>query len=141
MTETKTLYRAAAETDPYFGRESCWSPERETAEAYWDNGPFGGPVVYSATVEIDEARVLDLTGIPSAKIARRLATVLGLRGDERDAAEGRWGQQPKAWAPWETVASLCDALAERYDWIVYEDDYPEGAVTWCYLGSDDIEAA
>lgn len=139
--KTQTLYRAAAAESPYFGAESCWTADRSVAEEYRDNGGYGGPVVYVATVEIDEARVLDLTGVPSAKIARRLATVLGFRGDERDAAEDRWSQAAKTFAPWETAPALRDMLAERYDWIVYDDDYPEGAVTWCYLGSDDIKAA
>lgn len=30
-------------------------------------------------------------------------------------------------------------IASRlYDWIVYEDDYPPGAVTWSYWGSETL---
>ncbi|GIV52826.1 MAG: hypothetical protein KatS3mg038_3347 [Candidatus Kapaibacterium sp.] len=34
---------------------------------------------------------------------------------------------------------VLDAICRHYDWIVYEDDYPEGCVTWLYTGRSPID--
>ncbi|GIW05145.1 MAG: hypothetical protein KatS3mg059_1765 [Thermomicrobiales bacterium] len=39
----------------------------------------------------------------------------------------------------ENKTGVLDALARHYDWIVYEDDYPEGCVTWLYTGRSPID--
>ncbi|GIV50739.1 MAG: hypothetical protein KatS3mg038_1260 [Candidatus Kapaibacterium sp.] len=121
-----------------------------SAEAYLDNPGFGGPRLYC--VEVEPRDVLDCTGRDAL---RRLAAAyvraadaddldelrslcwdraeyLGREPDERDMVDelvDRWAGE-MVFQILENKTGVLDALARHYDWIVYEDDYPEGCVTW-----------
>lgn len=123
MSSTK-LYRA---TNGYTGARSCWSPERDTAEAYRSNQGFGGADI--VTCEAD-GTVLDVrsgTGVDYVA----LAEALGYEDAQETARE--W--LDNGWRyPWEESRKVSARLdASGYAWLVYNDDYPELATTWCKL--------
>ncbi|GIV50914.1 MAG: hypothetical protein KatS3mg038_1435 [Candidatus Kapaibacterium sp.] len=151
------LWRAAHNSRIFRG--ACFAARREDAEAYQDNPGFGGPRLYC--VEVDPRDVLDCTGRDAL---RRLAAAYVRAADADDLDELRslcWeraeylGREPTEadmvaeladrWAGemvfqiLENKTGVLDALARHYDWIVYEDDYPEGCVTWLYTGRSPID--
>ena len=116
---TLTLWRAGKDAD--VTRGTCFATERSAAEAYLDNGGFGGPILYCATVT--PSRVLTIEGGQVRDALRALDAI----GVDTTGAELRA----------ETLAQVLDqddvleALAALgYDWVVYEDDYPEDCTTW-----------
>lgn len=123
-----TLYRATEqdETEVYPG--SCWSEDLETARAYTEEGVgHGGANVRS--IEADTEKTLDITtskGRPEAGF-RELAEALGY--EDPDHVARQW--HDNGWLyPWEESKSVKRRLEESgYEWLRYNDDYPEGAVT------------
>lgn len=101
---------------------SSWSPEEETARAYTDNPGFGGPRVRFLDVELKN--VLDVN-THSERGFIELAKELGF---SRDYGERWWGNNWRY--PWEHSEEIREALQEsEFDWLRYEDDFPEGATT------------
>lgn len=126
-----TLYRASDRS--YAEQGDSLSPERATAEAYLDNPGFGGSTLHRVRVRVDESRVLDLRAEWDCDRWALLAEVL-----EVDV-ESLYGSGAHVHSVWERNAAVLDALAARWTWVRYTDDYPEGAETWLYLGTDDID--
>lgn len=126
-----TLYRATDRS--YAEQGDSLSPERATAAAYLDNPGFGGAHLYRVRVTVDFGRVLDLRGESTREAISALAEALGVD------AESFSGAADHVHDVWERSDAIRDAIAVRYDWVRYTDEYPEGAETWLYLGSDDID--
>ncbi|MCL5942742.1 MAG: hypothetical protein M1325_04370 [Actinobacteria bacterium] len=126
---TMRLYRAtdADETGLHWGQS--WTPEKETAQAYTDNPGFGGPHIRS--LDVDTTNSLDLRSADGVDF-KRLAEALGYEDADETAREWR----SSSWRyPWEESATIQRQLRESgYDWIVYLDDYPDGATTYMYIG-------
>jgi len=61
----------------------------------------------------------------------------GAEQEPADVAD-RW--HSAGWLyPWEESADVARRLAESpYQWIVYQDDYPDGCVTWRYIGREPL---
>ncbi|GIV52035.1 MAG: hypothetical protein KatS3mg038_2556 [Candidatus Kapaibacterium sp.] len=151
------LWRAAHNSRIFRG--ACFAARREDAEAYQDNPGFGGPRLF--VLEVEPRDVLDCTG-PEA--LRRLATAyvraadedvrdelrslcwdraeyLGREPDERDMVDelvDRWAGD-MVFHVLEDEDGVLDVLARQFNWIVYEDDYPEGCITWLYTGRSPID--
>lgn len=123
----------------YTGQWSCWSERREDAEAYLNNPGYGGDTLHAVEVDLTDARVLDLTG---SNELRLLARALYDDEEERYEALQRWSGQGLSYAyeVWEENSEAARLLEDRYDWAVYLDDYPDGAATWVYLGTEPIAA-
>jgi hypothetical protein len=144
MKKTITLYRAADDIGSY-ACGACFSPDRETAEAYLDNPGFGGDKVLTTRVDVDTERVLSLVdgyynGLPYGRQSKRawrdLADALGLDADDNDVIEALIDEGETY------VHGVIDSRKRRaqlhaagYDWVVYQDSYPDGAITWVYLGA------
>ena len=129
-----TLWRAARDNDVTQG--TCFAAARSAAEAYLDNGDFGGPVLYRCQTPAN-GRVLTIEG-GSIRDGISALTEAGVDGDliERRLLAAS------------TLAQLVDgtrvleALADLgYDWVVYEDDYPEDCTTWRVVSRDAMWAA
>jgi hypothetical protein len=105
----------------------CFSPDIETAEAYLDNPGFGGPVLVK--VELPAGPILDMRGKYERDSFRILAEEIGY-DDPHDEAQ-RWFDA--GWRyPWDESKRVRKAvleLADRYDYLMYRDDYPAGATT------------
>ena len=123
----------------YTGQWSCWSERREDAEAYLDNPGYGGDTLHVTLVDLTDARILDLT---EGNEFLRLAWALYDNEEAQQEALQRWSRQGFSYAyqVWENNSDEAQLLAQRYDWVVYEDDYPAWAVTWCYLGTVPLAA-
>lgn len=121
------IYRASTEND--ISQNQSATASLECALAYTDNPGFGGPTVWA--FEVEPQNVLDLTGMSPERALRRLARLTGLDVDERGYGYVH--------TPFDLNYNLTDALAALgYDWVCYDDSYPEGCVTWRYLGEDII---
>jgi len=129
-----TLWRATA--DGYTGQWSCWSRDRSVALAYTDNPGYGGASL--VRVEADPEHVLDLRkGADMLTLAEAIADEPEAHGATvHDILDG-WRARGYGWSyeVWEGDESIRALLPQLYDWIVYLDTYPDGAETWCYLGS------
>jgi hypothetical protein len=117
---TVTLYRAD-NADLYCGAGSCWTERRNDAEAYTDNQGFGGPVVHQVTHEMDNDRVLDLTG---DNPFQALASAIGVETYEIMDCGGH------IYHAWENNETFAAQICDRYDWVKYTDDFPVGCTTW-----------
>ncbi len=127
------IYRAAAEQEPYLGCGSCWTETLDAARAYTDDPGFGGPAIYAVEVD-DRYEVLDLV---CSDPYEALASALYADADERRASLEDWETSGFGWAVyhvWEERPQVADLLRQRGGWVRYEDDYPEGSVTWRYMG-------
>lgn len=117
------LYRATIETETDIPQGTCWTDDRDVAEAYQDNPGFGGPHIREIE---DDGSVLDITGSSQLAQFRALAAALGLGED--DAQD--WKDSGYLY-PWEESGKIMRALeSSGYDWLRYEDDYPDGAITY-----------
>jgi len=112
-----TIFRAARDNDVTQG--TCFAAELSSAEAYLDNGGFGGPNLYSVTLT-DMGTVLRI----GATVREALAALEEVLGETPNDPTGM-------------VAAIVDqsrvleALESAgVDWVVYEDDYPEDCETW-----------
>lgn len=134
-----TLYRADGETC-YTGVKSCWTPQCDAALAYTDNQGFGGAILWTA--EVADDRVLDLSGLRVADLWDRVADLVADISPDADWAE----ELRDAWRiadtryPWEWERRIIPLLAQEWDWVVYDDDYPTDCVTWAHLTSDALDA-
>lgn len=117
------IYRATTETETGIPAGSCWSEDRDVAAAYTDNQGFGGSHIREIEADLDN--VLDIAaGCPLAQF-EALAKALGYA---EDVAQD-WHDAGYLY-PWEEVGIISrDLRASGYDWLRYEDDYPEGAIT------------
>lgn len=135
----KSLYRASKDGIAKSGAH--FTESRSDAEAYTDNPGFGGPNVFRYDVKMENP--LDLNQ-RSAGDLKGLAEAVGdIRGLD---AEGKYdlSQEWKA-SGYGTVFSVLEnarrvesELSEAHDWIKFIDDFPEGSMTWKYLGGDKI---
>lgn len=124
-----TLYRATKETECDVYPWSCWTEDLDTAEAYTEEGVgHGGTHIREIDVELDN--VLDISGVK--RPFEELAEALGYEDPQRVAAT--W--QMNSWLyPWEESQEVRSDLADSgYEWLRYDDDYPEGAVTVMRIG-------
>lgn len=135
-TAATVLYRAhgAREKTDRMHAMSSWSPQKWVAEAYTDNPGFGGPQIRA--VRADTANTLELDDIHSTDGKQKLAAALGYENPEEVAMD--WHDSGYRY-PWEEDGSVRQKLrASGYDFISYEDDYPDGATT--YVPLHDFEA-
>jgi len=155
---TKTLYRAAHDATVTSG--TCFAQDIDDAIAYQDNSGFGGPNLYSLEVtptyktfvkDLEDARdqIADAImkhGWPSGvRRPRELddevdltkeGLVAWLKGVFSGYESGHaYVHDVVADTPW-----VVDLLGQSYDWVVFEDSFPEDCITWCYVGDDDLEA-
>lgn len=144
-----TLWRATDRVDSY-ASGSAFAADEEDAEAYLDNPGFGGATLLAVEVEFDPSRVLTLVGgsrdgIPYGQEARNawrtLAEALG-RANKNDEYENKEAVRTLIEHAEGYIHHVIDSRKNRdalnkngYDWIVYQDSYPDGAVTWVYLGA------
>jgi hypothetical protein len=127
-TMRKVLWRAAQ--DDYIRDTASFAADREDAEAYRDNRGYGGPVLYRAEVEIDEAEVLDLYDLDESDAIRAIR--------ERTGLPHPGAISPDVWVAW--IATDLESAGIR--WVRVRDTYPEGAETWTYIShadADDLE--
>jgi hypothetical protein len=87
-----------------------WTWNREVAEAYMHNPPFGGPEL--AVAEYDERRCWDIRGKEARIVKRLLLNPLKYETD--------------IWAL-EDPAIIAEMRRQGCTAIRYEDDYPDGA--------------
>jgi hypothetical protein len=150
--ETITLYRATSGSRPVLGKRTSWSPDPDVADAYTRNRGFGGDTVFVA--DVCHEYVLDLTRGRTyhPSLYNQQYMVLREALEESD----RWPeiQEALGWhreAPdrfdgayihnvWENSRMVFGALSALYSWVVFFDDFPEGAVTWTKLDDTPIEA-
>lgn len=134
------LYRAVDEK-AYAGPYSHWTPSLSAAKQYTDNPGFGGSNLIKTSVA--SPKVLDLaTGRPGREV-EDLAYALfdaGIGEDFADSpeelAEGwRDSGYNYVFQVFENQRGLDDAVAQNWDWVTFTDDFPEGATTWLYLGT------
>lgn len=126
-----TLYRATDRTDSY-ASGCCFSADPDVAAAYTDNPGFGGATVIEVTVDVDRGEVLrlvDSDGRKGRDAWSRLADALGA-----DESEIREECQQLIEQAIDSRRNRATLAAAGYQWVVYEDTYPVGAVTWVYLG-------
>lgn len=110
------LYRAS--NDDHISDSASFAETRETAEAYLDNGGFGGGTLYTADVEPSD--VLDLTGDDA--MSELLAAI------DSDHDYGAIGVD-------ELVPRLAGRLCDSgYQWVRVCESYPVNTVTWIYVG-------
>lgn len=132
------IYRAHdGRDDPYkIHRYSSWSPDWNTAKAYTDNPGFGGSHIRAAEVNLD--KIIDVNP-RSEKGLRLLAQLAGYEHPD-DVAIDWWNRNIQY--PWEEIDGIKKNLLKRgYDWIRYEDDFPEGSMTIVPLKDFDLEEA
>jgi len=120
-----TLYRATNESETGIPTGSCWADEYETAVSYTEDG-IGHGGQHIRQIE-DDGSVLDLTDRSGVDFVR-LAEALGYDDPQETAREWR----ESGWLyPWEESSAIRRSVnALDYDWIKYEDDYPDGAITY-----------
>lgn len=116
------LYRATTADESGIPAWSCWTGDYEAALEYTDNPGFGGDHIRE--IEADGS-VLDITGSGTLDQFRALALAIGMTED--DAQD--WMYSGYLY-PWEESGAVRDALAAtEYEWLRYEDDYPEDCIT------------
>lgn len=123
--DARVLYRAT-ERDGDLGPLTCWAESRADAERYQEEGTgHGGDTLYRARLPY-EPRTLDVAdaGHGAAGI-RAIAEALGVDASE---ALARGIDLVHDYLEQGGIAGLLQTAG--YDWIRYEDSYPEGCVTW-----------
>lgn len=136
------LYRAAKYDSLYTG--CCFAADLASAEAYTDNPGFGGPVLFSATIDTDSARIVRFTTI--RELADALVDAVSTDDlidffDTTDAYDiAELLDATGTLYPWTVNPKLEAFLGTHFDWAVYPDDYPVGCETWCIL-SDSAASA
>lgn len=134
---TTTLYRAA--DDDYLSRGYSLTADREVAETYTDNPGFGGSTIWTCEAA-DDAAILDMRGLDGERQIEALEEALEGHDDAAALARVCDERYPLC----ETIHAgravyLLDALAERYDWILLDESYPEQTTTWLYLERAEVE--
>ena len=124
MMTSQILYRAA--NDDYISDSASFAEDRETAEAYRNNGGFGGQTIFRAEVDIDPATVLELVDADDP-MAALLAAI------DSDHDYGAIGVD-------ELAPRLADRLAEAgYEWVRVAESFPVDTITWIWVGGDEPE--
>ena len=109
------LWRAA--NDDHISDSASFAERREVAEAYLNNGGFGGDTLYCADVE--PCDVLDLTSDGLETLMRVL---------DRDSDWGAIGVD-------ELVPRIAGKLCDLgYQWVKVNESYPQDTTTWIYVG-------
>ena len=142
ITASTPIYRACS---GYVGAWSCWSPDRETAEAYLDNPGMGGPTLVEATIGTDY--ILDLRGQSDSSARHELAEEILAAWNKSLAEEaemwGRcftkatvadlledWWDCAYLYQVWERCRRTREVLPTLYDVIIHDaETYPEYATT------------
>jgi hypothetical protein len=139
-----TLYKATDRTDS-FGSGAAFAADEEDAEAYLDNPGYGGAELIEVEIETIPDEVLSLVngrrnGAPHGRKARdaweRLGDALNL--DDEALTELEEDNQKlieQAIDQKKIRSQLADA---GYLWVVYEDTFPDSAVTWIYVGAQTV---
>ncbi len=145
------LWRAT-DTPDDFGPYTYWTESLEDAEAYMEAGVgHGGPILLHVVIaslgdvlEVDSPRDVAKAVEPYLCWVgygphRYLAKASEFDADD-DTEAVTVDELLDIYDPvypynmWEDTPSVIfDVLADNWDWIVYEDDYPEGCVTWFSL--------
>ena len=130
-----TIYRAhEAQESNNIRAFTSWSPDRSTAEAYTNNPGFGGAFVRTAAVDLSNVLDVDPHSIAGY---RRLAEVLEYENPAETAED--WWSIGRRYV-WEERGEIKQRLARSgYDWIRYEDDFPDGAITLVPLHDIEIK--
>lgn len=124
------LWRAAGS---YCGRWSCWAAARTDAEAYLDNPGYGGGRLW--TCEVEPEYVLDLTGrYPPWRVLAAAVMPDDDEDDRIDASDDWRMTQGSIYGVLENISAVRREVEAHYDWVVYDDDYPDGCQTWVYTG-------
>lgn len=135
-----TLYKATDRTDS-FGSGAAFAADEEDAEAYLDNPGYGGSDLIEVEIEINSDEVLSLVdgrrgGAPYGRKARdaweRLGDALNL--DEEELVELKEDNQKLIEQAIDRKMIRSQLADAGYLWVVYEDTFPNGAVTWIYVG-------
>ena len=102
---------------------TCWTPSRDDAQAYSDR-PNYAHREHIVSIETDGGRMLDLTGDDWSALTDALGH------DVRDS----WTDGDLDW-----IEQAIDdrqirrALSIEYDWVIYDDTYPDHCQTWVRL--------
>jgi hypothetical protein len=138
-----TLWRASDNTRDY-ASGSCFAADEEDAERYLDNPGFGGAHLFSIDIVVPRDRVLSLVdgrrnGIPYGLNARdawrTVAEALGLDSDDSDVILDLIERsETYIHGVFDSPRNRAKIHANGYDWAVYQDSWPDGMVTWVYLG-------
>lgn len=135
------LFRASDSIDGDVGAGAHLTPELDTATAYLNNDGFGGRRLHS--YDVDPDHVLDLhklakKGMRGRPLLRQLAEDLDLP-EPAEQAE-RWFEEGivRPSQVFENDAKAAKSARHLYNWVKFEDDFPEGAETWLYTGDDHI---
>ncbi len=125
-----------------------WADSLESALAYTQEGVgHGGVLVVSARVDPENVLYVDTPQDVAKAIAPLLAwsgprrVVLKSSQDEDEPLEDVDPEEllealpnyDRPYQLWEEHAVVLRALQEGWDWVTYEDDYPEGCITWLSL--------
>jgi hypothetical protein len=153
---SRTLYRAAHDATVTSG--TCFAQDIDDAIAYQDNPDFGGPNLYSLEVtptyktfvkDLEDARdqIADAIlkhGWPSGVRRPRELDHDGVDLTKEDLVawlEDVFSGYESGHAHVHDVVAdtpwVVDLLGQSYDWVVFEDSFPEDCITWCYVGDDD----
>jgi len=158
----KKLYRAVGEKR-YTGEGSCWTDTLDCARAYTDNPGFGGEIMLMTEVDLGFCRridrVLDLRDMGNwhRDIVDIMAELVGI--DDIPCLhypESHYDQEEECYVYSDTPEIFDDGemaylhkyidlpevraiLAKQYDWVVYEDSYPEDCTTYVRLTDTPIE--
>jgi hypothetical protein len=132
------LYRATNRPESY-AAGSCFSPDEETAEAYLDNPGFGGAEVIAVEVDPEKEAVLSLVdgrrgGYPYGRQARYAWNVLAEAIGEDEVEFLKENAQSLIHNAIDSAKIVGRLREANFEWVVYEDTFPAGAVTWVYLG-------
>jgi SPP1 gp7 family putative phage head morphogenesis protein len=126
-----TLFRAAASKEPHVGQWSSWAERLDVAEAYTKNQGFGGPAIYRS--RLVPKHVLDIAASQprTEEPFQELASALYDDPKEAEQKGIDWADRYEyIYQVWENDSDVAALLADQYNWVRYNDDYPDGAVTW-----------
>lgn len=115
-----TLYRAAKNDRVDAGHS--FAETLETARTYLANPGFGGGHLYSASLKIADAEVIDLTGYTLEQLDAEHGPL------SQSGAIGIDELLPRD-------VRICARLRDRgYLWAIVAESYPEDTRTWIWLG-------
>ena len=135
----------------------CFTEKKEDAEAYQDNPGFGGKNLLS--VEIEDSRILNLGDIEELVDNLNESFIdeffenngrvpeyidenwfwenVDLDEKKRQYVESLQDESWYLWDAWERNPEIIEDLGKNYDWVVYEDNFPDGCIT--YMAARDIK--
>jgi hypothetical protein len=135
----KTLYRAASRATAAAGAH--FSPSKEMALAYTTNPGFGGPRLYR--YEIDPEYHLDLYKVEKRRGYRVALETLAEALEYDDPYETMLKWEGRGYYHmfhvFENDSDATRRAKANFDWISFQDDFPEGAETWRYFGDAKLE--